>query len=354
VACFPQRAWSASGTPATCARASESCICGHVDGRGAASPSGWTAANVGTTSSRVGGDQTGVACVVGGCDGVQFRAMSDATRITHVPLRRARLAGTAPRLAMYALIAVLCVSGLGSIIRGHRTINETFVHQASGFDLAAAAYATEFARAYLTYQSGRPNVRTEALSQFVNATVDSEAGVATEGTQTVSWAEPVQEQTVAGLVKIITVAVQTSSTAAPQYLAVPVDRNGHGALAIADEPSFVGPPTIDNAYSAPNRQPVTNPSLTAMVTRVVTNYLSDDPQDLQADLIAGSQVTLPTVAMAVQHVTNVTWLRSLRVVEVDVTARGHAGATFSLAYFIGVVLRERWYATSISINPAST
>lgn len=255
---------------------------------------------------------------------------------------------------MYTLIAVLCAAGVASIARGHKTINETFVHAGRGFDLAAAEYATEFARAYLTFQPAHPTARAEALSQFTNSMVDSEASVTFEGAETVSWAEPVQEQMLPGGEEIITVAVQTSTATSPEYLGVPVVREAQGALAITNDPSFVGPPVVDNNYSAPTQQPVTDPSLTAVVTRVVTNYLSDDPQDLDADLIPGSQVTLPTVSLTVEHVTSVTWVRSPQVVEVDVTASSRAGATFSLAYFIGVVRRERWYATSISVNPAST
>jgi hypothetical protein len=269
-------------------------------------------------------------------------------------LRRARLAGAAPRVALYGLCGVLCAAGLSSIARGHNTINERIVQGARSVDLAAGEFATEFTRAYLTYQSARPAARSEALSQVTNAALDSEAGVSAQGTQTVSWAEPVEEQPQPWGALIVTVAAQTSAAPSPQYLAVPVIRAGNGALAIADDPAFVGPPVVDSGYSPPSQEPVTDSQLTAVVTRVVTNYLSDNPQDLQADLAPGSQVTLPTVAMTVQHVTNVTWGSGHGVIEVDLTARDQSGTTFSLTYFIGVVRRERWYATSISVNPAST
>jgi hypothetical protein len=41
-------------------------------------------------------------------------------------------------------------------------------------------------------------------------------------------------------------------------------------------------------------------------------------------------------------------------VEVQLTAQDSAHSTFSLAYLIGVTQQERWYATSIEVNPAST
>jgi hypothetical protein len=280
--------------------------------------------------------------------------MSARVQISQRPLRRARLAGGAPRIALYALATVLCASGIASIVRGHKTINEKFVSAGHSFDLAAAGYATEFARAYLTYNIARPGARTEALSRFTNAALDDEAGVTPEGNQTVSWAEPMQEQAQPSGGELVTVAAQTSTAAAPQYLAVPVVRDASGALAISNYPAFVGPPTVAEGYEAASQQPVSDSSLTAMVTRVVTNYLDDDALDLQADLAPGAHVSLPTVALTVQHVTNVTWAHGTDTVEVDVVARNSAGTTFSLAYLIGVADRERWYATSIAVNPAST
>jgi hypothetical protein len=280
--------------------------------------------------------------------------MTPSALIRHRPFRHARLAGAAPRLAMYVLIAVLCAAGVGSIVRGHKTINERFVRAGRSLDLAAAEYATEFTRAYLTYSSARPGARAEALSRFTNSTIDNEAGVTPESEQSVSWAEPVQEQPQPGGEDLVTVAAQTSTDATPQYLAVPVIRVAGGALAIADYPSFVGAPTVASGYQAANQEAVADSNLIAMVTRVVTNYLDDDAQDLQADLAPGVQLSLPSVAMTVKHVINVTWAYGTSVVEVDVQAANSAGTSFSLAYLIGVTRHERWYATSISVNPAST
>lgn len=280
--------------------------------------------------------------------------MSAPGLISQRRIVRARAIGSAPRIVLYALAAILCAAGIGSIVRGHKTINERFVTAGRAYDLAAAEYATEFARAYLTYSSSRPSERTEALSGFANATIDNEAGLTPEGNDTVRWAEPMQEQRQAGGEDLVTVAILTSSSSAPEYLAVPVVRLAGGALAIADYPSFVGPPTVASDYQAPSQEPISDAGLTAMVTRVVTNYLDDDAQDLQADLANGVQVSLPTVALTVQHVTSVTWSHAPNTVEVDVQATNSAGSTFSLAYLIGVARHERWYATSIAVNPAST
>lgn len=243
--------------------------------------------------------------------------MSAAVQISRRRLRRAHLAGGAPRIVLYALSAVLCAAGLASIVRGHKTIHQTFITAGTGFDLAAAEYATEFARAYLTYQFTNPNQREQALGRFQNSTLGDEAGVTPEGNQTVGWAEPAQEQRQPGGVEVVTVAVQTSTHATPEYLAVPVVRVAGGALAISSFPSFVGPPTAADTYQAPSQQPVSDTGLTEMVTRVVTNYLDDDAQDLQADLAPSAQVSLPTVAMSVQHVNSVTWAQMNTAVEVQ-------------------------------------
>ncbi len=280
--------------------------------------------------------------------------MSVRVDVTQHPLYRARLAGGAPRLALYVLVGMLSLAGLGSIARGHRTINERFISTGSTIDLAVAEYATEFVRAYLTYNAQIPEAHTQALSRFSNNTITGEAGMSPQGSQTVLWAEPVQEQRPPSGGEIVTVAAQTSTASAPQYIAVAVERSPSGALAIANYPSFVGPPAIDQEYSTPDQAAVSAAGLTAMVTRVVTNYLSDNSQNLQADLTPDAQVTLPTVALTVQRVTSVTWAQPDDAVEVQLTAEDPAHSIFSLAYLIGVTQRERWYATSIEVNPAST
>lgn len=281
--------------------------------------------------------------------------MSARVDITQRPLYRVRVAGGAPRLAMYVLVGVLSLAGLGSIARGHKTINERLIRTGSTIDLAAAEYATEFVRAYLTYNAQSPEAaHTRALSRFANNAISGEAGMSPQGSQTVLWAEPVQDERPSSGGEIVTVAVQTSTASIPQYIAVPVERSSSGALAIANYPSFVGPPAVNQEYSAPDQTAVSAPGLTAMVTRVVTNYLSDNGQNLQADLAPNAQVSLPTVALAVQHVTSVTWAHPENTVEVQLTAQDPAHSTFSLAYLIGVTQQERWYATSIEVDPAST
>ena len=274
-------------------------------------------------------------------------------QILQRPLRRSRTAGLAPRMALYAALGVLSVAGGASIVRGHRTIHETFVSSGSSFDLAAAEFATEFARAYLSYQDANPTEQAQALSRFANDTIGNDAGVTPQGSQSVSWAEPAQEQPQPGGGEVITVACQTSTQPTPQYLAVPVIRTSGGTLAIANYPSFVGPPATAAQFQAETEQPVANAGLVQVVTRVITNYLALDAEDLSADLTPGAQVSLPTVALQLQHVTAVTWITPGRTVEVQVSATDQSGSTFSLAYTVGVTERERWYATSIAVNPSA-
>jgi hypothetical protein len=116
----------------------------------------------------------------------------------------------------------------------------------------------------------------------------------------------------------------------------------------------VGPPAVSERYAAASQQSVGDNGLVAMVTRLITNYLDDDAQDMQADLTPGARVSLPTAALSVQHVASVTWVRANTLVDVQVTARDSAQSTFSLSYEVGVTERERWYATSIAVNPSAT
>jgi hypothetical protein len=275
--------------------------------------------------------------------------------IVQRPLRHARIAGRAPRTAGYAAVVVLCLAGVSSILRGHQTINQRIVRAANTQDLAAVEFATDFARDYLSYgqSAGSQSEREQLLAPFATATLGADAGVTVNGTQQVQWAQGAQQQTSADGEEIVTVAAALTGRPDPVYLAVPVIREASGQLTVAGFPAFVGAPATDLNYQPPEETAVSDQGLTEMTTRLITNYLAGNAQNVQADLAPGAQVSLPPEPLHDVRVQATTWADA-STVRVTLTASDAQQTAFSLTYLIAVTERERWYANSIEVNPTTT
>jgi Conjugative transposon protein TcpC len=278
--------------------------------------------------------------------------MSSRVVVTSVPMRKLRLGARAPRVALFATLGVLCLAGVRGIV-SPPTGKVASVAPAPQQDIAVEQFAAQFVRGYLTYSAGNAEVHQGAIANYLNQTVGSDAGFdagASHGSQTVLWTAPLQDQPALAGGRIVTVAAQTSTSATPTYMAVNVRRLGDGSLALGGYPSFVGAPQANASYAPPVRQDVADGQLKDVATRVVTNYLGGNSQDLAADVVPGARVTLPTQAL---HVTQVQAVQSTGPGGVLITAvaQDSRGANYTLSYELGVTRRERWYATSIEVFP---
>ena len=211
-----------------------------------------------------------------------------AVTIARRPLWRIRLVRGLPRY-------VVCALGLAGALASVRfaldppraALPTALLRRPASEDLAAEGYATLFARAYLTWEAGRPEAREHALAPFVGPGMDGDAGLQTPGSgeQRVQWTQVVQERELQSGDHVYTVAAQTD-TAGLLYLTVGVLRKPGGELALAGYPAFVGPPASGPAQSnADGRlREVSEPALTTVVDRALRNYLAGSPSELAADL----------------------------------------------------------------------
>jgi hypothetical protein len=139
------------------------------------------------------------------------------------------------------------------------------------------------------------------------------------------------------------------------YLAVTVTRSASGALELVGAPAVVGAPRIAGAVADPsqNGQQVSNPALSTVINRALTNYLQGDSQDLQPDLAGGVSVSVPDTPLSRIQVGQIAWLEQGRSVGVDVQASDRSGATYTLHYTISLVEQpsagggSRWFVSSI-------
>ena len=273
--------------------------------------------------------------------------MSAIRTSTH-SLRRIRLQARAPRAVAAVVVVILSVAGVRSILAPART---TVVERASvshGPDLAAAGFAQEFARVYLTWSSDSPDGQAAALHPFLASGLNQNGGVQPNNSQSVSWTAVIGEQA-SGAQTLVTVAAQTS--AGLEYLSVPVARDAGGFLFVSSYPALVGPPASDPSASVPAPRQVNDPALQTVVARAVTNYLAGNQANLLADLTPNALVSLPVQHMTVTQTQPATWVLPGREVAIQVTANDARGDALTLSYDLNVEKLDRWYVQSIQVDP---
>jgi hypothetical protein len=224
-------------------------------------------------------------------------------------------------------------------------------------DAPSRDFALQFARSYLSYDADRPQARKRALEPFVGEALDADAGFfAASGRQRVLWAEVSSDQPALVGGRLITVAAAVSTQALPLYLAVPVRHDPGGGLALSGYPALVGAPAVDPRPRLPATSPVEDTEVTAVVDRVLRNYLAGSAQNLSADLAPNATVTLPTLALSLRSVRQLAWAGSpgSGAVLAEVLADDPRRATYTLSYEIGIARRERPYVHFIQVIPTAT
>lgn len=224
-------------------------------------------------------------------------------------------------------------------------------------DLAAEAFATLFARRYLTWDANRPDSYAQSLAPFLGDAVDPNAGLQlpAAGRQTVQWAEVVQARDVTPAEHVYTVAAQLS-TAGLVYLSLDVARDPVRGLALARYPAFVGPPASHPAtsLSSDGAAAVGDASLSRVVGRALRNYLAGSASNLAADLVAGARVALPPNPLVLQQLTQLQWRRDGTGVLATVVADDQRGVAYTLSYELDVAsVGGRWEVGAIQTDPTS-
>jgi len=270
--------------------------------------------------------------------------------------RRARLTAVAPRYLATAALLLFCVLGVRvAFWAPHPTPAPRPL--AAGADAPSRDFALQFARAYLSYDAARPGARARALAPFLPEGLDSGAGFfAAAGERRVRWAQVASDQRALAGGRVITVAAAVSTQRAPLYLAVTVRHERGRPLALVGYPAFVGAPSIDTATAPPPRLEVEEPAVRAVIERVIRNYLAGSGPNLAADLSAEAIVTLPTVALRARSLDQLVWVAGpgSGAVLATLTATDPSGATYTLAYELGIERRERPYVDFIEVIPTDS
>lgn len=223
-------------------------------------------------------------------------------------------------------------------------------------DYEAEAYAVELARAYLSYDAARPELRVRRLRGLVPDELAPDAGfLPGRGARQVLWAEVAEvEERPDGLV--VVVAVQADSSPEPLRLAVPVGRTLRGELRLTGYPALLGAPGIAGR-ALPELAEIEDSELVAVASRAVTNYLAGERANLAADLLPEAEVSTPSERLRVRDVLEVAWLGDpdLGRVQVTVEASDSAGALYTLGYELGIAERRgRPYVSFIATEANSS
>lgn len=280
------------------------------------------------------------------------RPNPDRVRIEHESLRRMRWRARAPRYCALTAVGILALAGARTTIVGAPPARVERYYQTPPIDVGLEAFATDYARAYLSWNPRDIEARQQALQRF-NPRLAGEATFqpSREG-QLVTSAQVVQDEPAAVGGRIVTVEVTVSPKERTEYLAVPVARDGSGAMTVSNYPSFVGAPSTQTNPLSPPAATVEDQELEAVVERALTNYLAGDANDLAADLMPGTQVTYPPNQLQViGSPGQLTWA-SPGTVLITVQAQDQQGATYTLAYEVGVQKTQRWYVNSIAVIPS--
>jgi hypothetical protein len=268
--------------------------------------------------------------------------------------RAAALRAAAPRYLVLGVLALLLVLGMRSLFFSPAA--SAPARAAATADAPSRAFALQFARAYLAYDVKRPAARSRALAPFLSNAVDAEAGFfAAGGRQEVIWAEVASDQPALTGGRAITIAAAISTQPLPVYLTVTVVHEHGGPLALVGYPAFVGAPAISRDAPSVPHTAVEDEEIAAVVARALRNYLAGSTENLKADLAPEASVTLPTLALRLRSVRRIDWLgrSGSRAVLASVEAIDARGATYMLAYELGIAIRERPYIDFIEVVPTS-
>lgn len=276
----------------------------------------------------------------------------EPVRVLRRPLWRLRVAREAPRYLLYgfAIAGTAAAARLALAPPGGAAPRPAAV--ASGPDLGAEAYATLFARRYLTWTAADPQSSARELASFAGPAVEAADGFATpkSGSQQVLWAEVVQSREPAYGEHVYTVAAQTDVDGL-LYLTVDVARAADGSLELDGYPAFVGPPA-SHETELPRLREVDDSTLATVVARGLRNYLDGASGELEADLSPGARVTLPTSPLSLTSVQHIDWAPEGSAVIAVVTADDARGAQYTLEYELDVVLDQgRWEISAVQTDP---
>jgi hypothetical protein len=271
-----------------------------------------------------------------------------------VSLRGLRWSRSYNAMLLAAVLVVLGAFGVWRQIDPPRAL-VVDVPTLTPVDLPGEAYAQQFAAAYLAWSSSAPQVRTQALAEFVGGgQIDSGFGFQppTSGSRTVSSTQVVQSFELPDNESEYVVGAVTQPDGL-LYLAVVVGRHADGSLGVVGYPALVGAPLTGDPISPPPGTTVEDAALQGVVQRALGNFLAGSSSDLAADLDPSAVVSLPGQTLHLQQLQSLVWAQPGRSVLATVLVRDPHGAQLTLTYQLGVELENRWFVTGIQTSPTA-
>jgi hypothetical protein len=263
-----------------------------------------------------------------------------------------RLTSEAPRYLLYAA----CTAGLAASARfaldpPRAKAPAPAPASASPPDLGAEGFASLFARRYLTWNAAEPQAHVAELAATGVSGEGAGEQLPARGSQRVLWTQVVQQRVARRGESVYTVAAQTDADGLV-YLTVDVARVPGGGLALAGYPAFVGPPGLAPAQLDEATREVADPSLFAVVSRTMRNYLAGSPDELAADLTPGARVSVPVQGLGLGSVQRLSWSPDGRSVIAVVRASDQRDAAFTLGYELDVIRAQgRWEVSAVQMDP---
>lgn len=268
--------------------------------------------------------------------------------------RAQRLIALAPRYLAAGALAITSSVGIRELIAPAHPAAPSTAPLVS--NRTAEDFALEFARAYLSYDASRPELRQRALARFRLGELGLEAGSgASTGSRAVLWAN-VSDVRPTDRGQLVVVAAQTDRERRPLHLAVSLVRRPDGALALDRYPAFVGASAVGAARLAGGEE-VEEPGIPAVARRAIANYLAGQTANLKADLLAGVEVLPPAESLRVRGVQEIAWQGTEPggSVLITVLAVDEARVAYTLTYELGVVEQAgRAYVSFIELSESQS
>lgn len=293
------------------------------------------------------------------------RPRYDRTPAPHqAPVRR-RLLRAIPLIAIAAILVVGLIVSLRGVVGGDSGGDSA---GAPGItrgwpDDEARAFASQAARAFLTFTPAHPDYHRLAVKPFLANRLRGALALPDRGlTQTVSAITIARVRPAGPDRALLTVAATVlNRTVTTRYLTVPVARDHKGGLIVYDYPAFSGPPPrarIAGDQLSALKGP-SSAAITRLAHRFLTAYLGGEDQvELLRFLAPDSRITPLTQRYELHKVLDVSQLGSggvaQRRVAVAVRARdAQTRAEYVLRYRLELVLRgTRWLVRSLDVAPS--
>lgn len=254
------------------------------------------------------------------------------------------------RVAIWAVIVLLLVRGLGAVLAPDGASHSVARVHGEGADLASAAIAVRFARAYL----GDPTPRSLAPFLAEGARVGAGSPPTGAGAE-VAQAEVAATDELGGGRAVLTVACDLRDGRTVS-LAVPISRSRVGEAAVSGAPWVVAAPSTAGV-AAERPRPLAGPeanAIRALAVKFLPAYLAArSARDLSYLLAPGASVAPLAGALeplgsggSVAQLGDGEGIR--RTVVVSGRFRDPAGgAVYRLAYRLALLKSNRWYVQAV-------